>query len=397
MKPAPHIAILGAGPIGLDAALAARESGWTCTVFEAGPGVGSHVRAWGHVRMFSPWALDLSERMRRALAAPAPADDPEDCPTGAEYVERVLEPLAGVLAGCIHTGARVVAVSRDATLKDDGIGSGVRALRPFRILVAHADGRESVHRADVVLDCTGTYGQPNPLGDGGIPAPGERAAEADIVRSIPDVRSDASGWKGRRVLLVGAGHSAQTAARDLAGLAERTGTQVLWAVREDPACFEPIPDDPLPERAALARSAAALAAGRLPAVQVRAGRVVDAVAREGDALQVDLRRSDGAIERERVDRIVSLTGSIGDAGLYRQLQVHECWATAGLMKLSAALLGAGSSADCLDQGGHGIDALRSPEPDFFVLGSKSYGRNNTFLLKVGFEQVDDVFAHLRAR
>ena len=69
----------------------------------------------------------------------------------------------------------------------------------------------------------------------------------------------------------------------------------------------------------------------------------------------------------------------------------------GSQTSNMVLLRCHTPADCLDQGGHGIDALRSPEPDFFVLGSKSYGRNNTFLLKVGFEQVDDVFAHLRAR
>ena len=79
--------------------------------------------------------------------------------------------------------------------------------------------------------------------------------------------------------------------------------------------------------------------------------------------------------------------------MYRQLQVHECYATSGPMNLAAALL-ASSSADCLTQESQGVEALKNPEPDFFILGSKSYGRNTTFLLRVGWDQVDEVFGLL---
>jgi len=94
-----------------------------------------------------------------------------------------------------------------------------------------------------------------------------------------------------------------------------------------------------------------------------------------------------------VDRIIALTGYVGDHTIYRQLQVHECWATSGPMKLSGALL-ASSSVDCLDQTSQGADALKNPEPDFFILGAKSYGRNLTFLMRVGWQQVDEVFSLL---
>lgn len=76
-----------------------------------------------------------------------------------------------------------------------------------------------------------------------------------------------------------------------------------------------------------------------------------------------------------VDRVLALTGYVGDASIYRQLQVHECYATAAPMQLSAALLGH-AAGDCLAQQRYGIDVLRSPEPNFFILGMKSYGRNS---------------------
>ena len=125
------------------------------------------------------------------------------------------------------------------------------------------------------------------------------------------------------------------------------------------------------------------------------GVVVESLSPLNGGYQVTLRRKDGGRERLVVDRILSLTGSVGDHSLYRQLQVHECYATSGPMKLAAALLGS-TGGDCLTQESHGADTLVNPEPNFFILGSKSYGRNNTFLMRVGWQQVDEVFSLLTA-
>jgi hypothetical protein len=220
---------------------------------------------------------------------------------------------------------------------------------------------------------------------------------------VPDFAAEEEEWAGRTVLLAGAGHSAQTAARDLAALAaRRPGTRVVWALREEEPSWGRVEDDPLAERARLADDAAALAAGASPAVEVRRGVVVEALEpAAGGRLRVTLRRrgengaGPGATETVEVDRVLSLTGYVGDHRLYRQLQVHECYATSGPMNLSAALLGA-AGGDCLAQTSHGAAALVNPEPGFFLLGSKSYGRNTTFLMRNGWAQVDEVFGLLEA-
>lgn len=393
----PRVAILGAGPVGLDAALAAAERGFPFTVYEAGSRVAAHVRSWGHVRLFSPWSLNVSPRMRARLeATDTEPPDGEACPTGRELVERVLEPVARLpeVASALRTNTRVAEVGRQGLLKDDAIGGSERAEPPFRLLLRGPEGREAVETADVVLDCTGTYGNPNALGDGGIAAPGEREAGDAIRRTVPDLEAEADAWAGRTVLLVGGGHSAQTALRDLADLArERSGTRVLWVTRSEEAGPPPLEDDPLPERSRLAARARELANGGSPAVERIPGATVHALEHDGNGWSVVLRRSDGGTEGVRADRILSLTGYVGDHTLYRQLQVHECWATGAPMKLAAALLGE-SSEDCLDQESHGAETLANPEPGFFILGSKSYGRNNTFLLRTGWQQVDEVFGVL---
>ena len=399
----PRIAILGAGPTGLEAALAASESGMDFTVYEAAEEVAGSVRSWGHVRLFTPWRLSVSPRVRRALAAVG-KDPPDDdrCPTGAELVRHVLDPLSRLpaLAKALRLNARVVDIGRDRMLKNDAIGTGERAAHPFRLLVRDAAGRESVEYADVVLDCTGTYEHPNAMGAGGIPAPGERGSEENIIRRIPDLgaaslAADGTGWVGQRILLVGAGHSAQTTARDLQALVEAVPTTaVTWVIRNPAPTFGAVADDVLPARHALVEDAKRLAGPDSP-FDVRPGRTVDALEASPDGIVVTLRTEDDSMEDVLVDRIVSLTGSVGDARMYRQLQIHECWATSGPMKLAASLLSS-ASTDCMTQQSHGVDALRNPEPNFYILGSKSYGRNNSFLMRIGWEQVDEVFSTLHA-
>ena len=392
----PHIAILGAGPTGLEAALACVDAGYPFTLYEASDGVAGDVRRWGHVRVFTPWSLNVSPRMRRHLfGAGVSVPDNEECPSGEELVLSLFEPIAelAAVAPNLRTSTRVLQVGREGLVKNDEIGTGRRAEHRFRLLVEGPEG-ERTDTADAVLDCTGTYSNPNATGNGGIAAPGERGLDDVIRRHIPDFAAEAEGWAGKTTLVVGAGHSAQTAVADLAALAEtHPGTRVLWALRRDEPGFEPDAKDPLPERSALLARAAELAGGASLAIEVLPGVVVDSLTRHDGKTRVTLRRSDGGTQMVEVDWVLSLTGYVGDHSLYRQLQVHECYATSGPMKLAAALLGAGSD-DCLDQGGHGADTLVNPEPGFFILGSKSYGRNNTFLMRVGWEQVEEVLGLL---
>lgn len=403
---APEVAILGAGPIGLEAALATAEANLPFTLYEAGPRVGHQVRRWGHVRLFSPWRLDVSPRARRRLEAEGwEAPPEEDHPTGRELAERLLDPLAALpeIAPRLELRARVAGVGRHGLLKHEEISTEERARRPFRLLVSGPDGQEVIRRADVVLDCTGTYGHPNFTGDGGVAAPGERALESEITRHLPDLLgSEREAWAGRTVLLVGGGHSAQSAARDLERLArEHPETRTLWALRSPDPGFGRVPDDPLPERDRLVARAAELARGAGAGVEPLPGRVVERFGvadaggdAEGTRVRVVLRGTDGATETATVDKVLSLTGYVGDRSLHRQLQVHECYATEAPMKLAAALLDQ-DTEDCLAGASPDADTLLNPEPGYFVLGVKSYGRNSTFLLRDGWEQVDQAVRWIR--
>jgi cation diffusion facilitator CzcD-associated flavoprotein CzcO len=396
------LAIVGAGPIGLEAALAAAEAGIPFVLVERGERVAAHVRAWGHVRLFTGWDLDVSPRQRAALAA-ASAEPPagDACPTGAELVTHVLEPLARLpqVAPHLRLATRVVAIGREGLVKPVEIGTPARAAARFRLLLEDARG-ERVLFARSVFDCTGSYQLPGWLGDGGIPAPGERALGELVARRLPDLAAEEGEWSGRRILLAGAGHSAQTAAVALADLAHRApGTRVVWALRRARPPIAPDPADPLPERRRLHAAARALIEGADSAVVARTGATVVALTAEGGAIRATVRRCgergvEPAFEQLVVDRVLALVGASGDESLYRELQVHSCYATSGPMRLAAQLL-ASSSADCMAQPSAGGDLLRTTEPAFFLLGAKSYGRNSAFLLRVGWEQVAEAISLVR--
>ena len=194
---------------------------------------------------------------------------------------------------------------------------------------------------------------------------------------------------------MGAGHSAQTALRELLALATRdAATRIVWVLRGSEVGVAA--EDPLPGRQALASVAAAALASPPPTLDVRSGRVVESLVQLDDGIEVELRRlEDDELETVKVDHVLALTGRVGDPMIYRQLQVHECYATGAPMKLAAALLGqSGGSGDCLQQKSLGPDTLRSPEPGFFIVGSKSYGRRNDYLLRVGWQQVDEILSLL---
>jgi len=227
------VVVIGAGPVGLAAAAHLVERGLDPLVLEAGEAVGASVLRWAHVRVFSPWRFNIDEAARRLLADVAWKEpDPDGLPTGRELVEEYLRPLAGHprIAPYVRTRAEVVGVARAGA---DKIRSAGRDEQPFVVRVRRTDGYEEELLAQAVIDASGTYRSPNPLGGTGLPALGEAGAAAWVTEALPDVLGvDRDRFAGRRTLVVGTGHSAATTLLALVQLAaEAPGTEVHWAIR----------------------------------------------------------------------------------------------------------------------------------------------------------------------
>ncbi|MCH6559065.1 FAD-dependent oxidoreductase [candidate division KSB1 bacterium] len=394
-----RIAILGAGPIGLEAALYASQLGYKVEIFEQGE-VGANMLDWGHVRLFTRFKMNHSSLGVISIKRESPnwqEPDGEGYLTGREFVDSYLVPLSqlSALKKKINTGMKVVSIGRENILKGELIGDPERTSYPFRILTENSAGQEQVHTADIIIDSTGVYNNPNWLGDGGIPALGELKNKPFINYQMPDVYGkDRSKFAGKKSLLMGAGYSAATVVCDFQNLIrEEPATSLIWAIRGSRS--QPIPliqDDPLPSRAALTKQANSISQDAAENIQFRNNTIVDSIEyfENKNAFSVGL-KSNRHLEKVEVDRVIATVGYGPDNSIYRELQIHECYASRGPMKLAAALLGA-SSADCLAQESAGADTLKNPEPNFFIIGNKSYGRNPTFLIRMGLSQIVEVFS-----
>lgn len=384
------IAIIGAGPVGLAAAAHVVVRGAVPIVFETGSTVGASVLDWAHVELFTPWRFSIDSAARTLLETSGwSAPDPEARPTGRELVTRYLKPLAAlpVLAPHIRLGARVTAVGRQGI---DKVRTEGRAARPFLLTIEHADGREEHVLARAVIDASGTWTEPNPAGAAGLPAPGERAAAPVIRYGIPDVLgAERAIYAGRRVAVVGSGHSAINTLLDLAELAQAVPeTHAVWVLRKpspEPA-YGGEGADALPARGALGRGLRGLVdAGR---IELATGFRVTRVAAGSDG--VALIAEDGRVLD--VDRIVVATGFRPGLAMLRELRLSldpwlECPPALGPL-IDPNLHSCGTVRP------HGAAELAHPEPGFFIVGIKSYGRAPTFLLATGHEQVRSVVAKL---
>lgn len=385
------VVVIGAGPIGLAAAAHLVERGLEPLVLEAGASAGSAVREWSHVRLFSTWAEVVDPAAEKLLAPTGwVRPDGDTYPTGGDWAQRYLQPLADVLGDKVRFGARVTGVSR---LGRDRVVDADRERQPFTVRLVHADGTEERITARAVIDASGTWATPGPLGADGLPALGERTAADRISYRVPDLRDDAvrARYAGRRTAVIGSGASAFTALAQLAGLAaDAPGTHAVWILRRgiSGSTFGGGEADQLPARGALGLAAkAAVDDGHADAVT---GFRTDAVERDADGRLV-LLAEDGR-RLDPVDEAIVLTGFRPDLTFLTELRLgldERLQAPAELAPLIDP-----NVHSCGTVYPHGVGELSHPEKDVHLVGMKSYGRAPTFLAMTGYEQVRSIAAAL---
>ncbi|GAA4712774.1 NAD(P)-binding domain-containing protein [Phytohabitans rumicis] len=379
------VVVIGAGPVGLAAAAHLHERNLPFAVLEAGDKPAAAVRQWGHVLLFSPWRDNIDGAARRLLTGEGWAEpDPDVLPSGARLAADYLQPLADLPALKPHVryGARVTAVTR---LGVDRVRTAGREATPF--LVRLAGGEDLLARA--VIDASGTWETPNVMGASGIPAHGETAAGRFIEQALPDVLgADRDRFAGRRTLVVGAGHSAANTLLALADLAVRApGTSVVWAIRSasPTRTYGGGAADALPARGAIgSRLREHVESG---AIELLTGFGVDAVSPSGDGVAV----SDGT-RTVTANRIVAATGFRPEHGFLAELRL-DLDPVLGSTRALAPLIDPNEHS-CGTVPPHGVDELAHPEPNFYAIGVKSYGRAPTFLMATGYEQARSVVAAL---
>jgi thioredoxin reductase len=384
------VVVIGAGPVGLAAAAHLHRRGERFLVVESGDEPGAAVREWAHVRMFSPWEYNVdpvSAALLRSNGWTAPRDT--DYPTGGDLVTQYVAPLAAhpVIAPHLRYGTRVVGISR---VGFDRTKTAGRESAPFAVRVSVADDEDEL-RARAVIDASGTWRTPNPLGAHGYPALGEGSLNEDLAYGMPDVLGrERARYADRRVLVVGSGHSAMNVLLDLAELAhDAPATRITWAVRRatiNGSLFGGGDRDQLAERGRLgARFRTLVDSGQM---EVVTGFGITRVTRTNAGIVV----SNGERELRPVDLIVAATGFRPNLDVVRELRV-DLDAVVESPRALAPLIDPNIHS-CGTVPPHGAAELRHPEPNFYIVGMKSYGRAPTFLLRTGYEQVRSVVCAL---
>jgi len=386
------VAVIGAGPIGLAAAANLIARGVAVRVYEAGTTVGANIRDWAHVRIFTTWEQSIDPVSRRLLEANGWTMPKADAlPTGGEICDLYLTPLSRMpaMAAAVETGAKVVALARQGI---DKVSSQGREAEPFALRVRKADGGERIDLASAVIDASGTWQNPNPLGASGLPADGEAVLRARLAYGMPDVLgTQRARYAGKRVAVVGAGYSAINVLLDLVKLSDEAGNGALfWIVRgrNMARIYGGGDADQLAARGRLGQHLKALVeSGRIRLVT---GFAAGSITESGTGLILSGTVGEDSVALAPVDEVIVATGQRPDLDLTRELRLElDPW-----LESTKAL---GPMIDpnihsCGSVEPHGHRALAHPEPGFYTIGVKSYGRAPTFLLLTGYEQARSVAA-----
>jgi thioredoxin reductase len=377
MPDRPRIAILGAGPIGLEAAIQARQVGYPVTVYERGD-IGENLTQWGHVRLFSPFGWNVTplglELIRRENPK-HPLPGSMDLVTGLEYRDSYLVPLSLTpsIASSIRTKTHVLSIGKVGCLRVESASDPKRLNAAFRLLLRDENGAERVEEADVVLDCSGNYGRHSWMGEGGIPAIGELSAEKSVSYLVDDILGKKKAhYAGKSIIVIGGGYSAATTVCALAELAEQnSATWTIWITRGPRSTPLPRnPNDTFRERDRLAARANNLATRGDGNVEFISQAAVQEIVSHGpDKGFRVVARCLGKTLSWEVDRVIGNVGYLPDEWMTRELHLFSN-----------------------DKG-----SVKRPEPNYYMLGMKSYGRDSDFLMKRGFEQVKEVMGLIAAR
>lgn len=387
------VAIIGGGPIGLSAAAHLKKSNQPFILFETGRQIGANILKWGHVKLFSPWEYNIdkvAESLLRESQIPIP--NKEYIPFGKEIVANYLNPLANLegIKENIHLNSNVIAIGRSGL---DKMKNDKREELPFSIQVIE-NGKFNIYEAKCVIDASGTWHNPNPVGSGGIFAVGEIENRAKIYYGMPDIdKTGMDKYANKTTLVVGGGHSAIGTILALNNLLNKfPNTKIHWVLRKKQVSdvYGGKEADKFKARGALGIQIEKLV--NSGAIEIHTPVYIHEIKKNNGQLVIKGVQHRDSFILEGIDEIISNTGSRPDFNFLREIRFDSDSALESVPKLANLI--DPNIHSCGTVRPHGEAELRQKEKDFYIVGMKSYGRAPTFLMTTGYEQVRSIVAFM---
>ncbi|OCS84641.1 NAD(P)-binding domain-containing protein [Caryophanon tenue] len=377
------VAIIGAGPIGLAAAAHLQQRNIPFFIVEKGD-VADNIRSWQHVTLFSPWQYNIDHVANQLLTATGwQTPIQTNIPTGAQLIDAYLQPLAALFEKQIFTHHEVIGISKEQT---DRMKSQNRAQQAFQLVVETKVGIKTM-KARAIIDATGTWGHPSPAASNGLWLRGEQQAAPFMTYTIP-TDEQLQLYASKHVAVIGSGHSAIQSLLQLVALKEHyPQTTITWIVRkariED--AYGGGSNDELAARGELGLRIAYFVENGT--IHVKTAFTIEQVRATSQRLTLK-----SQTETLAVDYAIVNTGSRPNFDFHRELR-YEADAITEAVPALAPLIDPNEHS-CGTVAAHGERELRQVEPNFYIVGAKSYGRAPTFLMATGYEQVRSVTAYL---
>jgi thioredoxin reductase len=388
-----RVAIIGAGPVGMAAAAHLTKRNIPFMLFESGATVGSSITSWGHVKVFSPWKYNI-DKVAKELLLKTKWKEPKETEvhSGKEFYDLYLKPLSELpeFKSNIQVNSKVIAISKK---NKDKMKTNNREKVPFSIQVQQTDS-VSTFEASAVIDTSGTWLSPNPIGSGGNFAIGELENYQQIFYGIPDVNNKQKmRFANKSVAVIGGGHSAINTILELEKIKDEfPDTVVNWVLRKQNIkdVYGGQADDALEARGELGIKIEALV--KAERINIYTPFQINEIRKMETKLALIGYQHERRAMIPHIDEIIANTGSRPDFSFLRELRLN----------ISNSLESVDAITNLIDPNihscgtvrPHGELELKHAEKDFYIAGSKSYGRAPTFLMATGYEQVRSIVAVL---
>lgn len=387
------VAVIGAGPVGMAAAAHLTLRNIPFFLFESTGTVGGNVTSWEHVNVFSPWKYNVDKAAKELLNRTGWVHPPEEkIHSGREFIDLYLNPLASLpeIEPHIHLNSKVVAVGRKNM---DKMKNGNREKVPFIIRVKQGD-KYHLFETKAVIDASGSWHNPNPVGSDGNFAIGEIENASRIFYGIPDaLKKYQARYANKKIAVIGAGHSAINSIFELEKIKDRfPATEICWILRKQNIkdVYGGQADDQLTARGELGIKIEQLVVSEKVNIYTPF-RIEEIRAMESKVALIGYQNERRAII-PNIDEVISNTGSRPDFSFLNEIR----------LSVSSSVESSAAIADLIDPNLHSCGSVRPHgelelkhiEKDFYIVGSKSYGRAPTFLMATGYEQVRSVVAAL---